>query len=329
MFLSILVPCYKEELNVQRLNYEINQEMNKINQDYELVLVNDGSPDNTLKVIKDEAKHDEHIKYISFSRNFGKESAIIAGLEHCTGDCIVIMDADLQHPPSYIKNLIEEYNKGYDQVVMKRDRDGEKLLRRIPTQIYYKTMNKVMDVKLSDGEGDFRLISRDVAEAIIHLKEHNRFSKGIFEWVGFKKKTIPFKNVIREEGQSSFNMMRLIDYAIDGILNYNNKPLRICFYLGGITMSLSILYILIMLIQIITSGITEPGYFTIIASILFLGSLQLFSLGIVGEYIGRIYSEVKGRPHYIIEDTNIDNPHKFSRYSENLIKYNGKDEDLV
>lgn len=304
MFLSIVVPCYKEEKNLDKLNKAVKTEMHLMGQDYELILINDGSPDDTINVIRRLADTEPNIRYASFSRNFGKEAAMLAGLKMAQGDCVVIMDADLQHPPSYIRVMIDEYHKGYHQVVMKRNRDGERLMRRIPTHLYYKMMNNVMDVKLSDGEGDFRLISRNVVDAILSLHETNRFSKGIFEWVGYPKKVLPFQNVQREEGTSSFSPLKLIDYAIDGILNYNNKPLRICFYLGAVSMSFSLAYILIMLIQIITTGVTEPGYFTTIASILFIGSVQLFSLGIVGEYIGRIYSEVKHRPHFIIEETN-------------------------
>lgn len=230
---------------------------------------------------------------------------MFAGLKNCSGDCAIILDADLQHPPEFIPTMVAAFQEGYDQVVMRRDRSGEQFLRKIPTQIFYKLINSTVDVKLTDGEGDFRLISRDVIDSIVSLEEYNRFSKGIFEWVGYNKKTIPFKNMQRESGQSSFSSLKLIDYAIDGIISYNNKPLRICFYLGSVTMVLCLLYILMTLIQIMTHGIDEPGYFTIISSVLFLGALQLFSLGIIGEYIGRIYFETKKRPHYIIKDTNI------------------------
>lgn len=304
MLISLVAPVYNEEKNIHRLYDEVKKALNNI-YDFELILINDGSKDKSIEKIKEVVNLDNRVKYINFSRNFGKESAMLAGLKASKGDCIVILDSDLQHPPSLIPDLIKEYLKGYDQVVMKRDRDGEAFLRKAPTQLFYKSINKVTDITFTDGEGDFRLMSRKVVNAILELGEYNRFSKGIFEWVGFNKKTIPFKNVEREEGNSSFNFLKLLDYAIDGILSYNNKPLRVCFYLGGIVMSICLLYILITFFQILSGGINEPGYFTIISSILFLGSLQLFSLGVIGEYIGRIYYETKERPHFIIKDTNV------------------------
>lgn len=309
MLISLIVPIYNEEKNIFKLAETIQQIMNQHHYQYEVLLINDGSKDNSLSLLKKIAAQYQHFKYLSFSRNFGKESAMFAGLKNCIGDCAIILDADLQHPPEFIPTMINAYQDGYDQVVMRRDRSGESFIRRIPTQTFYKLINKAVDVKLTDGEGDFRLLSRSVIDSIVALEEYNRFSKGIFEWVGFKKKSIPYTNVQREAGQSSFSILKLIDYAIDGIISYNNKPLRICFYLGSITMVLCLLYILITLIQIMTNGIDEPGYFTIISSVLFLGALQLFSLGIIGEYIGRIYMETKKRPHYITEDANIEELH--------------------
>ncbi|MCE4956764.1 glycosyltransferase family 2 protein [Macrococcoides caseolyticum] len=307
MRISLIIPIYNEEKNIHKLYETINMTMRQQKYHYELILINDGSSDASLTHLQQIAERDNHFKYISFSRNFGKEAAMFAGLKNCTGDCAIILDADLQHPPEYIPEMITHFEKGYDQVVMRRDRSGEHVFRKIPTQIFYKLINRTVDVKLTDGEGDFRLVSRAVIDSILSLDEYNRFSKGIFEWVGYNKLTIPYKNIQRESGQSSFSSLKLIDYAIDGIISYNNKPLRICFYLGAITMVLCLLYIFITLVQIMTHGIDEPGYFTIISSILFLGALQLFSLGIIGEYIGRIYFETKKRPHYIIQETNIIN----------------------
>ncbi|WP_414043337.1 glycosyltransferase family 2 protein [Macrococcus sp. EM39E] len=305
MLISLIIPCYNEEKNIQNLHHIITHIMRSNRFNYEILLINDGSNDNTLEIIKNIASVDSHVKFISFSRNFGKESAMMAGLKSCSGDCGIILDADLQHPPELIPQMVDAYYEGYDQIVMRRDRDGESTIRKIPSILFYKIINKTVDVKLTDGEGDFRLISRSVIDSIVSLQEYNRFSKGIFEWVGFNKKTINFKNVQRDEGQSSFSFFKLVDYAIDGILSYNNKPLRVCFYFGAVTMVLCILYILVTLIQIMTHGIDEPGYFTIISSVLFLGALQLFSLGIIGEYIGRIYYESKQRPHYLVQDSNI------------------------
>ncbi len=306
MKLSLIVPIYNEEKNIERLYYTIIKIAEQNDYCYEIILVNDGSRDHSLLVIENLALKDHHVKYISFTRNFGKESAMLAGLEAASGDAAIIMDADLQHPPELIPDFVREYQAGYDQVVARRNRTGESLVRRLPTTLYYSLINRAVDVKLTDGEGDFRLLSRPVIDAILSLDEYNRFSKGIFDWVGFSKQTISFDNVARENGTSSFSLFKLLDYAIDGILSYNNKPLRICFYFGAFTLALSLAYIIVTLVQIMRSGIDEPGYFTIISAILFLGGVQLFSLGIIGEYIGKIYYETKRRPHYLIEQTNID-----------------------
>lgn len=305
MFLSIIVPCYKEAENIELLYNTITNTLKNEPFTYEIIFINDGSPDNTLEKIKT-LSHQNDVKFISFSRNFGKEAAMLAGLKSANGEVSIIMDADLQHPPHYIPTLIKYYHQGYDQVVLKRNRNGEHLFRKLPTQLYYKLINNSVDINLTDGEGDFRLISRKVVDAILSLNEYNRFSKGIFEWVGFNKITLPFENVERIHGKSSFNIFKLIDYAVDGILSFNDKPLRLCFYFGGFTLFISLLYIMITFIQILRYGIDTPGYFTLISSILFLGGVQLFSLGIIGEYIGKIYYETKQRPHFIIDETNIE-----------------------
>ncbi|TDM04041.1 glycosyltransferase family 2 protein [Macrococcus carouselicus] len=306
MKLSLIIPIYNEEKNISRLHHSITQIMTENHYDYELILINDGSSDRSIQMIEALSKQDAHIRYVSFSRNFGKESAMLAGLKSARGEAAIILDADLQHPPELIPQFVEAYYEGYDQVVARRDRDGENMIRKIPSQLFYRLINRAVDVELVDGEGDFRLISRVVIDSILSLDEYNRFSKGIFDWVGYSKKTIPFKNVQRKAGQSSFNFLSLLDYAIDGILSYNNKPLRVCFYFGALTLFICLLYILTTLIQIIFQGIDEPGYFTIISSILFLGGVQLFSLGVIGEYIGRIYYESKRRPHFIVEQTNVE-----------------------
>ncbi|TDM11904.1 glycosyltransferase family 2 protein [Macrococcus lamae] len=306
MKLSLVVPIYNEERSIERLYHTITKIAEQNQYHYELLLINDGSRDHSLAIIENLSFKDDRVKYLSFSRNFGKEAAMLAGLEAAGGDAAIILDADLQHPPELIPKLVAEYKAGFDQVVARRNRRGESMLRRLPTSLYYSLINRAVDVKLTDGEGDFRLLSRAVIDAILSLDEYNRFSKGIFDWVGFNKKTIEFDNVTRYDGKSSFSMFKLMDYAIDGILSYNNKPLRVCFYFGAFTLAVSLTYILVTLIQIIRSGIDEPGYFTIISAILFLGGVQLFSLGVIGEYIGKIYYETKKRPHYLVQHTNIE-----------------------
>lgn len=305
MFISIIVPLYNEETNISILHEKVSNVFLNLQHQYELLFINDGSSDNSLQVLDSLSQKDEHVKYVSFSNNFGKEAGMYCGLEHCKGDAAIIMDSDLQHPPEIIPDLIRLHNEGYHQVVALRNRQNESLFKKIPANLFYKISHRMIDVKLKSGEGDFRLISRPVIDSIINLTEYNRFSKGIFEWVGFNKTTVTFDHQERHDGKSKFSFFKLIDYGINGIISFNNKPLRVCFYLGGLTMIVCLLYILVTFVDILLHGIEAPGYFTIISAILFLGGLQLFSLGVIGEYIGRIYYETKHRPKYIIAQSNI------------------------
>ncbi|MCG1008709.1 glycosyltransferase family 2 protein [Salinicoccus sp. ID82-1] len=299
--ISIVVPVLNEAENIPALHTEIVSVMKVLGRPYEVIFIDDGSTDGTLTELREIAG--PKISYLSFSRNFGKEAAIIAGLEKASGDAVIIMDGDMQHPPSLIAELIEQYEAGFDQVVAKRNKAKEPLSRRLPSKLFYQLMNFTSTVHLEDGEGDFRLISRKVVEAILTLSENNRFSKGIFEWVGFNKTVIEFDHIERESGSSTFNPLKLLDYAIDGISAFNHRPLRVCFYLGLVVLMASLAYILYMFVNIAVHGVEVPGYFTIIASLLLLGSIQLFSLGIIGEYVGRIYIETKNRPKYIVRES--------------------------
>jgi polyisoprenyl-phosphate glycosyltransferase len=230
---------------------------------------------------------------------------MLAGLTYAEGDCVVIMDADLQHPPELIPKMIQYYHEGYDQVIAKRNRHGDKKSKSLAANLYYKFVNKIVDVDLTDGIGDFRLLSRKAVNALLSINEYNRFSKGLFSWVGFKKKIIEYENSPRIAGETKWNFKKLLSYGIDGITSFNNKPLRICFMLGAISILLGFFYILWTFIDIIRYGITVPGYFTIILAILIIGGVQLISIGVIGEYIGKIYYEVKKRPHFLIDKTNI------------------------
>ncbi|WP_026570580.1 glycosyltransferase family 2 protein [Sediminibacillus terrae] len=305
-YYSFLIPSYNESDNVRLIHEALTEELEKINCAYEILFVDDGSEDDTFKKIHQLAKEHPAVKYVSFTRNFGKEAALLAGLRHARGDAVIIMDADLQHPTYLIGNLIEGFEEGFDQVVAKRNRDGDSRLRSFLSKIYYKWIDQVVDVKLKDGEGDFRLLSRKAVEAVLELSEGNRFSKGLFSWIGFEQKTVYYRNHIRGNGDSKWSYKKLINYGIEGIVSFNQKPLRICLYGGLIIMFLALLYIFVMLVGIIRTGIDVPGYFSIISSVLFLGGVQLVSLGIIGEYVGRIYAETKRRPHYLIRDTNLD-----------------------
>lgn len=303
--ISFILPAYNEEENVPRIYEAIDREVRESKYDYEFIYVDDGSKDRTLERIRELQQKDNHVNYVSFSRNFGKEAAIYAGLQHATGDAVILMDSDLQHPPSLIMDMMKGFEEGYHQVIACRDRRGESMVYRGITNTFYRMMNKLSTVELQNGAGDFRLLSRQAVDALLSLSENNRFSKGLFEWIGLSKKNIYYENVERQFGETKWSVSMLFSYAVDGILSFNTKPLRICLYLGLLTMLSGIAYIAIMLGGIFFKGIDVPGYFTTISAILVLGGLQLMSLGVIGEYIGRIYCEIKRRPHYIVGETNV------------------------
>ena len=305
MTLSIVVPCYNEEKVLRDFYSETSLEIHKLTTDYEFVFVNDGSKDDTLNILRDLASADSSVHYISFSRNFGKEAAMLAGLKYATGDAIVIMDADLQHPPTLIKELLEGYNEGYDQVIAKRTRTGDSPVRSFVSRLYYKVMNKFVDIELVDGIGDFRLLSRRAVDSLVSLSEYNRFSKGLFSWIGYNELIIEYENVLRSDGESKWTFSKLLNYGIDGVISFNNKPLRLSIYLGLLTTILGLLYVITTFVQIILGGVEVPGYFTLISAILFIGGIQLIFLGVIGEYIGRIYYETKRRPHFIVAEKKV------------------------
>ncbi|MDY5845409.1 MAG: glycosyltransferase family 2 protein [Bariatricus sp.] len=306
--ISIVVPCYNEGDIISRTADMLTKQLEILKTyDYEIVFVDDGSKDDTLSVLKEISIKQKNVKYISFSRNFGKESAMLAGLEHSKGDCVVIMDADLQHPPELIKEMLTKYEEGYDQVIAKRNRKGDAPLSIFFARMYYKLVNRIVDVKMVDGAGDFRLLSRRAVDAIVSLHETNRFSKGLFSWIGYKQTYIEYENRARIGGETKWSFKRLLSYGMDGIFSFNDRPLRICLYLGMGLVGIGFVYLLYLLIQIIRNGIDVPGYFTIILLVTCLGGTQLLSLGIIGEYIGRVYYEVKRRPNYFVQETNIEN----------------------
>lgn len=311
MQIRVIVPCYNEGEVVlktyQRLTEILSKDSQHHQYDYDLLFVDDGSKDQTIKFIQDVATKDNHVKFISFSRNFGKESAMIAGFQNSKDcDAAIMIDADLQHPPELIPQMIAGYMDGYDQVVAKRDRKNEKPTRKFMTRLYYKMINRfVEDIKLEDGVGDFRLLSQRAVHSLTDLDEYNRFSKGLYEWIGYNTKVFTYENVEREDGESKWSFGKLLNYGIDGLISFNNKPLRAMIYLGFIVFFISLLYIGYSFAGIVFNGIETPGYFSTIAAILLLGGIQMISIGIVGEYIGRIYYEVKQRPKYIVQASNL------------------------
>lgn len=305
--ITFVIPSYNEERNIHGICEAIKDEMRVYPElDYEMLFIDDGSSDKTLVTIERLSFQCPRVKFVSFTRNFGKEAAIFAGLQNARGDAVIMMDADLQHPPTLIHDLLAGYREGYHQVVAKRDRKGDSKARSLLSSLYYKMVNKTIDVKLSDGEGDFRLLSRKAVDALLALTEGHRFSKGLYAWIGLDRKTICYENVPRQEGETKWSIGKLLNYGIDGIVGFNSKPLRLCFYLGALILLMSLGYIIWAFIEILKYGVQVPGYFTLISAVLFLGGIQLVSLGIIGEYIGRIYNETKKRPHYLVKVSNVD-----------------------
>lgn len=303
---SFIIPSYNEAENITAVFQAVKEEMNHLPYHFEVLFIDDGSKDQTMDTIHNLAFDYPEIKYLSFTRNFGKEAAILSGLQHAAGEAVILMDADLQHPASMISELITGFEEGYDQVIAKRNRKGDSRVRSWLSSSFYLLVNKTVDVHLSDGEGDFRLLSRRAVDALLTLSEGNRFSKGLYSWVGLEQKTISYENVARENGETKWSFSKLLNYGIDGIVSFNNKPLRICFYMGTLILLCSLFYIGVMFFQVMQYGITVPGYFTTISAVLFLGGIQLVCLGIIGEYIGRIYYETKRRPHYLVKQTNME-----------------------
>ncbi|MCX5338052.1 MULTISPECIES: glycosyltransferase family 2 protein [unclassified Streptomyces] len=308
MLISIVAPCYNEEDVLERFHEEVQkvaEELLPLGHDVEFVYVDDGSRDRTLAVLEGLAGQDPRVRYVSFSRNFGKEAALLAGLRHASGDSVVVMDADLQHPPELIKRMVDLRAQGYDQVIARRTRTGDRMTRTLTARLYYRLVNRLVDVELVDGVGDFRLLSRRVVDAVLNLTESNRFSKGLFAWVGFPGTTFEYTNALRAHGRSSWSMRGLLNYGLDGLLSFNNRPLRAALYLGMGLLLCAGLYTAWIVGAALVHGVETPGYVTIVTAVTGLAGVQMVMLGVIGEYTGRIYYEVKGRPHFLVKATNV------------------------
>lgn len=299
--IQIVVPSYNEEENLRDFHAAIKSVAAELpGYDFSFLFVNDGSKDNTLEVIKELAAADASVKYISFSRNFGKESGIYAGLKNSTADMVILMDADLQHPPALIPEMVKAVDEeGYGACGAKRETG---FFSRTFTAIN----NKMSTVKLKKGATDYMCMSRQFVDAVMQLSETQRFTKGLFAWVGFKVKWLDYVQNEREKGKTSWNFKKLFLYATDGLTSFSVVPLRIVTIVGAIVFLLSIVYIIITLIQTLIMGITVPGYVTTLVVLLFLGGAIILAIGILGDYIGRIYLESKKRPMYIMEQTNLE-----------------------
>ena len=303
MNLEIVVPCYNEEKNIETFYNEINNVL-KDDTDWKIIFVNDGSADNTLNEIK--KINDERVKYISFSRNFGKESAIYAGLKNTTAEYVILMDVDLQDPPSLIPEMLNDI-EDYDIVATRRTtRKGEPKIRSFFAHRFYRIMNRISNVELVDGARDFRLMKRYVVDSVLELNEYNRFSKGIFQWVGFSTKWIEYENIERKEGETSWSFWQLVNYSIEGILSFTTAPLYASTFIGMVLSIVSFIFILFIILKTLLFGDPVSGWPSLISTVLFIGGIQLFSIGILGQYLAKTYTETKNRPKYIIKEDNLD-----------------------
>jgi glycosyltransferase involved in cell wall biosynthesis len=308
MRLTLVVPCFNEAEVIARFHQAVSRELTGTEEPYEIIYVDDGSNDGTLDALIEIATADPTVRYVSFSRNFGKEAAMLAGLRHAGGDAVILMDADLQHPPELIGRMLELHARGFDQVVARRTRAGDPATRTLLARTYYWLINRWADVELVDGVGDFRLISRRAVDGLLKLEENNRFSKGLFAWIGFDAIIFEYENVQRESGRSRWSFRKLFEYGLDGLLSFNNKPLRAAIYVGLLLTMVAVVYAIWVIAVAATQGVEMPGYVTLIAAITGLGGLQMVMLGVIGEYIGRIYYETKQRPHYLVKESNMTPP---------------------
>lgn len=303
---SIIIPCFKEELSLPLLFPELDNLSAACPQyDWEFVMINDGSRDNTLALLETERAKDSRYQVLDLSRNYGKEVAMLAGFDHATGDCVAIMDADLQHPPMVIKDMLKKWEDGYDDVYAARcSRGKESWLRKWLTKMYYKLLNSSTRIDVLPNVGDFRLLDRQCIDALKQLREQGRYTKGMYCYIGFKKTSVEFETQDRVAGESSMSFGKLFALAMEGLMSYTIAPLRIATWIGAIVSIASFIYGIGILIKTLVWGDPVAGYPTLILVILFLGGVQLLSLGIIGEYLGRVYNETKQRPVYFLRTLN-------------------------
>ena len=306
MKVALIVPCYNEQEALPIFYEEVMKVVTTMNCQYELIFVNDGSKDNTLSILKNFAAKNENVTYISFSRNFGKEAAMYAGFSNADADYVAVMDADMQDPPALLPQMVKILEtEDYDSVATRRiSRDGEPPIRSWFARKFYQLINKISDADIVDGARDFRLMKREMVDAIVAMGEYNRFSKGIFGWIGFKTYWLPFKNVERVAGETKWNFWKLFKYAIDGIINFSEAPRSIASWAGiGMTF-IAFIMMVIVIVRRLCFGDPVAGWASTMCVIIFIGAIQLFSMGIMGQYIAKTYNEAKHRPHYIVAESN-------------------------
>ena len=304
--ITILVPAYNEEESLNALYERISKIMNSMeNYEFELLFINDGSKDKTLSMIKELRSKDNRVCYVDFSRNFGKEIAMIAGLDYATGDCVIIMDADLQDPPELIPQMVELWEQGYDDVyAIRRSRAGETWLKKFTSKMYYKVLQSLTKVEIQKDTGDFRLLDRRCVNALRKLRESQRCSKSMFSWIGYNKKEVLYDRDPRIAGKTKWNYKKLIDLAIDGITSFTTSPLRVSTYLAIPTFIMLFVYFIYVIVKCIVTGVVMQAFQAIILLILFFAGIQIMLFGIVGEYLGRIFNETKNRPLYFVNEYN-------------------------
>lgn len=303
--LSIVVPCYNEEESVEIFLREIQNVLK--NKNFEVIFINDGSSDDTLKKIKDLTEKNANVKYISFSRNFGKEAAIYAGLNYARGDMVCLMDADLQHPPSMLPEMISAIeDENYDVAAARRiTRKGEPKIKSFFSHRYYRFFNRISKIEIVEGGTDYRVMTRQVVDAILQLEEYNRFTKGLFQWIGFETKWIEYENVERAAGETTWSLLGLIAYSVEGIVAFSTMPLTLAIVIGTIVSIIAFAYMIFIIAKYLLYSDPVQGFATIMCAILLLGGLQLLFIGTLGKYLEKTYFETKNRPIFIVKETNI------------------------
>lgn len=310
--LSCIIPCYNEEAALPYFLQEIRKVADNMSTtfqlDFEILFINDGSRDKTLQILRQAAQEDKRIRYISFARNFGKEAAMYAGFQNCTGDYAAVMDADMQDPPALLPEMYQALQTGeYDSVATRRvTRKGEPPIRSFFARCFYKLINRISDADIVDGARDFRLMTRQMVDAILSMTEYNRFSKGIFGWVGFRTKWLPYENVERVAGETKWSFWKLFLYSLEGITAFSTAPLAIASIAGILLCIVALLFVCVVLVKTLAFGDAVGGWPSMMCVILFLGGVQLFCMGILGQYLAKTYLETKKRPIYIVQETNED-----------------------
>ena len=314
--ISCIVPCYNEEAALPYFLREIRKVADQMSATYqssfEFIFVDDGSKDKTLEILREAAVQDERVRYIAFSRNFGKEAAMYAGLQRCTGDYAAVMDADMQDPPTLLPEMYETLQSGeYDSVATRRvDRKGEPPVRSFFARCFYKIINKISDADIVDGARDFRLMKRKMVDAILAMGEYNRVSKGIFGWVGFRTKWLPYENVERVAGETKWSFWKLFKYSLQGIIAFSTAPLGIASVMGMILCLIALVMVVVIVVKTLLLGDPVSGWPSLACMIMFMGGIQLLCIGVLGQYLAKTYLETKHRPIYIIAETNEDSNEK-------------------